>query len=558
MSPSRSTPVDNTQSQPAATMAPFQTTLTTGLVPPAKKRKRLTAEEKTAQEEERAAKKAETDAAKKAKEAEKEQKRKEKEEELERKAREKKEKEEELEQKKKEKEAKDQEREQKRKERQEAAEEKERKKREKQEEEDRKKRAQRKIEGFFAKKPLTPKKAQAAVADVAIGARSPSPVQAQTEYQKLATPFFIKENVKLAPNNFMDPRSQAVETSILDDYLSGRRSPFTAKPFDPVKTLRLPTHYRRGKHRPSVRELLSEHNGLRSEPVGLTTESQILRVENTRHSLKSIPMKHLKFHEDVRPAYYGTTTSVESVATLQKVAKNPIAKDLPLNYDYDSEAEWVDDDGEGDDVSLMDEDDIDEDDGEVMDDFLDDSEDFGRGPRFVTSTLEPESTGLCFEDRKRRNPDPQMYKFRMEFIDPSLEHHHSIDPFSREYWAPEPKAAASKAPATTSKAPASSVKSTGGTTMPPPPIPASPFAALGAGSVAATPPTTVPQGLIKAERMDEFKAIVVEFSFLAKAALTQTLKKKLGNCSLPEIKATLDYVAEKPTKKGDWQIKKGM
>lgn len=58
--------------------------------------------------------------------------------------------------------------------------------------------------------------------------------------------------------------------------------------------------------------------------------------------------------------------------------------------------------------------------------------------------------------------------------------------------------------------------------------------------------------------MDEFKAIVTEFSFLAKAALTQTLKKKLGSCSLPEIKATLDYVAEKPTKKGDWQIKKGL
>lgn len=95
--------------------------------------------------------------------------------------------------------------------------------------------------------------------------------------------------------------------------------------------------------------------------------------------------------------------------------------------------------------------------------------------------------------------------------------------------------------------------------MPPPPVPASPFAAaLGAGSAVATPQASTPQDLVKPDRLDEFKAIVTEFNFLAKAALVSTLKKKLGNCSLPEIKATLDYVAEKPTKKGDWQIKKGL
>ncbi|KUI71072.1 Chromatin assembly factor 1 subunit rlf2 [Cytospora mali] len=565
----KTTAADNTHKQAATTMLPAkQTTLTTGLAPPAKKRKKLTPAEKTAQEQEKAAKKAEAEAGKKAKEAEKEQKRKEKEEELERKAREKKEKEEELEQKRKEKGAKDQEREQKRKEKQEAAEEKERKKREKQEEEERKKRAQRKIEGFFPKKPTTPKKPQTVpqtvVVDVAVavGARSPSPAQAQTDYQKLATPFFVKENVKLATHHLLDPETQATKTSILDDYLAGRRSPIQTKSFDPVKTLKLPTHLSRGKRHPSVRELLSEHDGLRSDPIDLTTESQNLRIKKKQHSLKRIPVKHLKFHEDVRPAYYGTVTSVESVATLQKLAKNPIAKDLPLSYDYDSEAEWVDDDGDGDDVSLMDEDDVDEDDGEVLDDFLDDSEDVGRGPRFVTGALEPESSGLCFEDYNRRNPNPQMYKFRMEFMIPNLEHHHSVDPFSTEYWAPEPravapKAAAPKAPAVASKTQGSGVK-TASVTMPPPPIPASPFSMLGAGSAAVAPQTSVPQDLIKAERMDEFKAIVVEFNFLAKAALISTLKKKLGNCSLPEIKATLDYVAEKPSKKGDWQIKKGV
>lgn len=397
-------------------MPPAKSTLPTGLAPPAKKRKRLTSAERTAQEEDKAAKKAEADAAKRAKEAEKEQKRKEREEELERKAREKREKEEELEQKKKEKEAKDHEREQKRKEKQEAAEEKERKKREKQEEEDRKKKAQRSIDGFFTKHSSTPKKAQTAVADVAVGARSPSPAQEQTEYQKLATPFFIKENVKLASNHVLDSETQAVKTSILDDYLAGRRPPFTAKPFDPVNTLHLPAHSSRGKSHPSVKSLLSEHTGLGSGRLDLPTEAQNFRTKNIQHWLKRIPVKHLKFHEDVRPAYYGTVTSVEFVESLKKLARKPMTKDLPLSYDYDSEAEWVDDDGEGDDVSLMDEDDVDDDDGEVMDDFLDDSEDIGRGPRFTTGAMEPESSGLCFEDRTRRNPHPQMYKFRMEFM----------------------------------------------------------------------------------------------------------------------------------------------
>lgn len=537
--------VDNIHNQTAATMPPAKSTLPMGLAPPTKKRKKLTPAEKAAQEEEKAAKKAEAD-------AEKEQKRKEKEEELERKA---KEKEEELEQKKKEKEAKDHEKELKRREKQEAAEEKERKKREKQEEEERKKRAQRRLDVFFTKQPATPKKAQTAVVDVAVGSRSPSPTQAQTEYQKLATPFFIKENVKLAKNNVLDLETQAAKVSILDDYLAGRRPPFTAKPFDPIKTLYLPAHSSRGKYHPSVRSLLSEHNGLGSDRVDLTTESQNFRIKFTQHSLKRIPVKHLKFHEDVRPAYYGTVTSVESVATLQRLAKNPIAKDLPLSYDYDSEAEWVDDDGDGDDVSLMDEDDVDSDDGEVMDDFLDDSEDIGRGIRFTTGAMEPESSGLCFEDRTRRNPNPQMYKFRMEFMIPNLEHHHSIDPFSADYWAPEPKAIAPKA-----AAPQGSGIKSATITMPPPPVPASPFSALGAGAgaAAAVPQIPKPQDLVKADRMDEFKAIVVEFNFLAKAALVSTLKKKLGNCSLPEIKATLDYVAEKPSKKGDWQIRKGV
>lgn len=379
-------------------MPAAKSTQPAGQAPPAKKRKRLTEEEKKAQADEKAAK-----------EAEREKKRKEKEAEAERKKAESDKKKAEVEKKKAEAEKKKAEIE--------------RKKREKEEEAERKQRAQPKIGSFFTKQTLTTNlKEPRGRTDLPAGARSPSPaVQERNEYQRLAQEFFVKENVTLASNKFaLSPSSQAAKVAVLDDFVAGKRAPIEIKPSDPFQSLNLFNGLAppRGKIYPSVRGLLSGSDGLQTGPIDLTTESQNLRIQKTQQALRRIPLKHLKFYEDVRPAYYGTVTSVESLASLRKLAKNPIAKDLPLNYDYDSEAEWVDDgdDGEGDDVSLMEEDDVDEEDGEGMDDFLDDSEDVGRGPRMIAGTMEPESSGVCFEDRTRKNPNPQMYKFRMEFM----------------------------------------------------------------------------------------------------------------------------------------------
>lgn len=380
-----------TPTRPPAAMPPAKSTQPAGQAPPAKKRKKLTEQEKKAQADEKAAK-----------EAEKEKKRKDREAEAERKKAEAEKKKAETERKKAEAE---------------------KKKREKEEEAERKQRAQPKIGSFFTKQPLmsVPKEPRAQL-NLPVGARSPSPAaQERNEYQRLAQEFFVKENVTLAINKFaLSPGSQAEKVAVLDDFVAGRREPIETKSFDPFQTLCLPNGVAqpRGKMYSSVRGLLSSPDGLQTSPIDLTTESQNVRIQKTQQALKRIPLKHLKFYEDVRPAYYGTVTSVESLASLRKLAKNPIAKDLPLNYDYDSEAEWVDDgeDGEADDVSLLDEEDVEEEDGEGLDDFLDDSEDAGRGPRMVTGTMEPESSGVCFEDRTRKNPNPQMYKYRMEFM----------------------------------------------------------------------------------------------------------------------------------------------
>lgn len=416
--PAKDSVSPDTPTRQPAVMPPAKSTQPAGQAPPAKKRKKLTEEEKKVQAEEKAARDAEREQKRKDKEAEAEKKKAEAEKrkvEIEKKKAETERKKAEVEKKKAETEKKKAEAERKKAEV-------EKKKREKEEEAERKLRAQPKIGSFFSKQPSTsaPKEPRGRL-DLPVGARSPSPAaQERNEYQRVAQEFFVKENVTLATNKFaLSPDSQAAKVAVLDDFVAGRREPVEIKSFNPFQSLCLPNGVAqpRGKMYSSVRGLLSSPDGLQTNPVDLTTESQNVRIQRTQQALKRIPIKHLKFHEDVRPAYYGTVTSVESLASLRKLARNPIAKDLPLNYDYDSEAEWVDgDDGEGDDVSLLDEEDVDEEDGEGMDDFLDDSEDVGRGPRMVAGTMEPESSGVCFEDRTRKNPNPQMYKFRMEFM----------------------------------------------------------------------------------------------------------------------------------------------
>lgn len=123
--------------------------------------------------------------------------------------------------------------------------------------------------------------------------------------------------------------------------------------------------------------------------------------------------------------------------------------------------------------------------------------------------------------------------------------HESIDPFSSEYWpsGPEPATAASNK---TGKMKAFKTLGAGINGMPPPPAP----------NGAATPIKSVSAAdLVPAAQLEDFKATIVEFKFLPKAALIPTLKKKFDKCTAGQIKTTLEHIAEKPSKKGDWQIK---
>ena len=245
----------------------------------------------------------------------------------------------------------------------------------------------------------------------------------KTAYEKLFPDFYIQQGVTVAPINRFERDEEAVEAieSILDSYLSGDRSPGRQRTFDAPALFHTSSLYDtpRGKKLVPVREIMSDfYSGNSSKPIDLTTDSQNSQIKRTGDLLKGIPMKILHFQEDVRPPYRGTYTS-RPVSGMSKLARNPLRRDLPnTDYDYDSEAEWIQDDEDAEDLKSEGDEEEELGDDEDMDDFLDDENDETANSRrlVLQGDLEPVSTGLCWEDRKRRNWNVKMIAYRMEVI----------------------------------------------------------------------------------------------------------------------------------------------
>lgn len=466
--------------------------------------------------------------------------------------------------------------------------EKEEKERKRQEEEDKKKRAQPSIFGFLKTKPavlgdVSPNKQAASSPTAAdsspVRPKAPSastnaspskkaPVLEISAYARAFQPFFVKPDVKMAPKPFqMDDETILAKSQILDEYIRGKRPSVETKPFDPVSVFQfngMPTP--RGRQHVAVKKVMAEIFGdpLDGAPNS-RTESQQVRFTSVQEQLSSIPVKVLSFWEDVRPPYIGTVTSAPKVK-LQRLARRPAGRLLKLNYDYDSEAEWEEEEGED-----LDEDEVEdeENDGdEEMGDFLDDAEDVAAARPAFLGESEPVSTGICFEDCKRlsHNGDGEncatVCKYRLEFLlgesyyvvakrktsllttTESLEHHHSIDPFSTEYWETK-----KTAPAATSCAQAkitSVIKSAkpAKTGMAPPPVPG-----------ASTPTSTAQPDwsvLVPKQVLPDFKRALVstDINFLTKVGIVDMLSKRFPDVTKNQVKATLDFVAERTSLPG--------
>jgi chromatin assembly factor 1 subunit A len=421
----------------------------------------------------------------------------------------------------------------------------------------------------------------------------------KTTYEKIFLDFYVRPEVTMAPINRFARDEEASESLSLtiDSYLLGNRSPDRRREFNAQNLFHLSSHknIQRGKFCMPVREIIAEMSEKYVQRIDLTTDSQNTRIKRTNELLRKIPLKFLKFQEDVRPPYRGTYTS-RPVHGVKKLARNPLRRDLPdTNYDYDSEAEWVEDEDAEDLNSEGDEEEDLGEDGEDMEGFLDDENDETMNSKrlVLQGDLEPISTGLCWEDQRKRNTNVKMMPYRMEFIlgrcrsfpqfvlgprrcvlmntDHNMK---TIDPFSTKYWDATPATTAMDPPrlplnalksnasivnGTLSTKPVTSFFKSGSDvlkinpTLPPqPPSSAAPVrisqsTALLSSSHSnpkAPATSTKPKKLMPLEDMNDFKR-EVEGSNLSKVGLIEVLKKRFPGRSAAAIKSTLEMVAKR-------------
>ncbi|KAK3986313.1 chromatin assembly factor 1 subunit rlf2 [Cladorrhinum sp. PSN332] len=549
----RESPTPNTPSKHSSSVSDNVTSTTdkTAACEPAKKKRATAAEMKQRKEEAEKAKaakaeelekkkreKEDADKAKAAKAEELDKKKREKEE-AERKKRLEKEEAEKL------KAAKAEEREKKRREKEAEKEEKEKKKREKEEEAAKKARSQLTLTSMFGKPISTPKKTEPAAKSDAFQSEASRKTPSKDKdapkslYDQMFKPFFVKDHVKLAPNPYeMDDETREIKTRALEEFIDGKRT-LEVDRFDPLDALQMPFKPKRGCAYPSVKKIMDEFTG----------ESQTSQAHHVRELLKTVPVKSLKFYQDVRPPYIGTISGLPpGVKSLTKVSRNPFSRDvLPLAYDYDSEAEWQDEEGE--DVDELDDEEEEADGEEDMDDFLDDADDTGPSRMVFSGGMEPESTGLCWENRKRLPSELKMCKYRMEFIHEKLEHHHNIDPFSTAYWEcpktkPEPATALSTASAATSVAQTTGTK--GGSVrsisnpMPPPSAAADAFSAL-----SGQPKPKKSQTLLPVEYQEKLKDLVRAKPTLSKVGVIELFVAEHPSLVKGQVKNSFDALIVK-------------
>lgn len=404
------------------------------------------------------------------------------------------------------------------------------------------------LASFVKKAPGTPsKKSAEQVTDSSPKPDAKSATLEETKSQKSAyeqifQPFFVKSGMTLAQQPFeMDEETKQAKSKILDQYIRGERDHFNPKPFNPAETFNIAFPQHRGIIPPSVKRIMENIYGdptqKKFDMHPLRTESQTEKlIVDAQSRLNTIPMKYLSFYEDVRPAYFGTVTTAIQTNKLRKLSRRPVGKLLnTLNYDYDSEAEWVEDDGED-----LDDDDEDEEsndgDGE-MEDFLDDSDDVPvtNRPTF-RGDVEPTSTGICFEDPTRLGPHESTYKYRLEFVLDTLDHQSGIDPFSSSYWPAPIRKKHVAAPG--------NLPSAQSTSMPPP-------------STLSSEPTDaysklVSQGadakeLVPKTVFEEFTQAIVseELRDFNKGTLIDLLARKFPSCTKNQVKFTLDRIAHR-------------
>uniref|UniRef100_A0A060T7X0 ARAD1B23562p n=1 Tax=Blastobotrys adeninivorans TaxID=409370 RepID=A0A060T7X0_BLAAD len=276
---------------------------------------------------------------------------------------------------------------------------KEEEKRKQEEEKRRKEEAQQpKIASFFS---ITSKKKQ----------ESPSKENAvQDKFDSIFLPFHVKPNCTLQPLHRFSNSSSDEETIRRDldarlDDTGGQQSDL----LDWLRKNKVKRGYSPNITVPQIIDMLT---------LGQSSQEEIYEL------LTRVPQKHLQFNEDIRPPYVGTFSKVQCWFPTEPCTRAVSS----YNYDYSSEAEWVEgeEDGEGEDI--LDDDDsddsMDDDDDDDMTEFLDESNSDGSNRPALVGPLVPI---VKFNDGQ----DPLFHSFPVEVLGVI---DGPIDPY-KDYWS---------------------------------------------------------------------------------------------------------------------------
>ncbi|KAK6333729.1 hypothetical protein TWF730_003912 [Orbilia blumenaviensis] len=274
----------------------------------------------------------------------------------------------------------------------------------------------------------------------------------KSDYTKTFQPFFVRAGVTLAyetskagalMEEFCREMDRVLSQSIAEtsdemdvegsgeeiskSTLLGKLSP---SEFETI--FGFPLSSKRGQiRRLSTKQILARLN---SSPGPVPDIFGQRKSDNTDYvaELRKLPRKILKYAEDVRPAYRGTYTRVPTKSGLRK-GRNPFQRSLPgVDYDYDSEAEWVqepDDDGE-DIMSEEDEDPMEAGSADEMDDFLDDEDEVIKKKVGIAGPLIPAASGLMWDGECPKSEELMNYRIGVLIEGCTI----PINPFSKEYW----------------------------------------------------------------------------------------------------------------------------
>jgi chromatin assembly factor 1 subunit A len=388
--------------------------------------------------------------------------------------------------------------------------------------------SQMKLNSFFAKPPVPPASSSSGQTITA-----PSPKKAsttgestcethgvQSDYEREFPAFFLQSHTSVAPPHRFERDSDALKhvRETIDTCLRNE-TPFQTHPFRPSEVFQI-IPFRRGRQPISVKDILLQLQ-ISDDSTQSTQNQSVMPTLRPQELLRKVPMKSLKFGEDIRPPYQGTYTRHVSELSTRRLARNPYHRGLPdTDYDYDSEAEWEEPE-EGEELDSEEEDEGSDEGEDDLEGFLDDEDDVlaGGKRRLIVGDLEPVSTGIKWAGN---GVDPEMEAYRMETISDAVKF--PIDPFSTAYWEkPKPKPV--------DQVPAKARPATAIDGFLVPAVPGAPVT----GS--ALPPTSKAKRPFPPDQLADFKE-AVEGSDLSKIGLVEILKKRL----VPTVSAVRTYM----------------